>query len=159
MNWILDDRDLVRAIETAEKTVVRGVLSALSEAAEDVAEEARRAHDYKDRTGRLTRSITDVPARRIGRSEFEAQVVARTEYAQAIEEGAAPHAIRPKRAGGFLVFRGRDGRLVRTKAVQHPGNRAYRFLANALERRIGDVQEHVMEGALDALEAAGFETE
>lgn len=159
MNWILDDRDLQRAIGDAERMVVRATLKALSRAAEDVAAEARANHDYKDRSGRLTRSIVDVPARRMGRSEFEAQVVARTEYAEAIEHGAAPHGIKPKRKGGFLVFRGRNGQLVRKKFVNHPGNRAYKFLSNALERRIGDVEDHVLEGATDALEAAGFDIE
>lgn len=51
-------------------------------------------------------------------------------YAAAIDKGARPHVIRAK-GGGMLTFKGRDGRWVSKKQIQHPGNRPYRFLHSA----------------------------
>lgn len=50
-------------------------------------------------------------------------------YASAIDKGARAHEIRAK-GTGYLHFRGRRG-WVRKKAVNHPGNRPYKFLYRA----------------------------
>jgi hypothetical protein len=50
-------------------------------------------------------------------------------YAGAIDQGARPHVIRPKRAR-FLRFVIRN-QVVFTKLVNHPGNRPYKFLWRA----------------------------
>lgn len=47
-------------------------------------------------------------------------------YANAIDGGARAHVIVPKRRQ-FLVFTGRDGRLVFVRRVNHPGNRPYKY--------------------------------
>lgn len=52
-------------------------------------------------------------------------------YALFVHEGAAPHPIDPVN-GQFLVFTGRDGSLVFTRHVDHPGNKPNRFLVRAL---------------------------
>ncbi len=52
-------------------------------------------------------------------------------YASAIDQGARPHVITPKR-GKFLRFVGRNG-IVFARRVNHPGNRPYRFLYNATD--------------------------
>lgn len=52
-------------------------------------------------------------------------------YAIWVHEGAAPHSIDAVNAP-FLVFTGRDGGLVFTKHVDHPGNKPNRFLVRAL---------------------------
>lgn len=51
-----------------------------------------------------------------------------------LENGTRPHVILPRR-GTYLVFPGRDGRLVFARQVNHPGTRPYRVLTDAL--RIG----------------------
>lgn len=52
-------------------------------------------------------------------------------YAVFVHEGTHPHDIVPKSAP-FLVFMGRDGTLVFTKLVHHPGNKPNRFLVRSL---------------------------
>jgi hypothetical protein len=52
------------------------------------------------------------------------------EYASAIDGGARPHTITPKR-GKFLRFIGRNGSTVFARRVNHPGNRPYKFLYRA----------------------------
>lgn len=53
-----------------------------------------------------------------------------------LERGTRPHIIKPKRAS-VLVFKARDGSLVHTRLVHHPGTRAYRILETALRRVVG----------------------
>lgn len=57
-------------------------------------------------------------------------------YAIFVHEGAQPHEIRPRNAR-FLVFVARDGNLVFTKLVHHPGNKPNRFLVRALPAAAG----------------------
>lgn len=52
-------------------------------------------------------------------------------YALGVHEGTREHDIVPVRAP-FLVFMGRDGKLVFTKIVHHPGNKPNRFLLRAM---------------------------
>lgn len=57
-------------------------------------------------------------------------------YALFVHEGTQPHSIDAKNAP-FLVFMGRDGNLVFTKHVDHPGNKPNRFLVRALAAAAG----------------------
>lgn len=52
-------------------------------------------------------------------------------YAYMVHEGTPAHYIRPVRAK-FLRFPGRDGRIIYTKLVHHPGTKPRRFLTDAL---------------------------
>lgn len=45
--------------------------------------------------------------------------------------GSKPHEIRPKKPGGVLVFKDRNGNLVMTKRVWHPGTKPHDFLGRA----------------------------
>jgi hypothetical protein len=56
-------------------------------------------------------------------------VISRKKYAHAIDLGARPHVILPRRKR-LLRFMWR-GRLVFARKVNHPGNRPYRFLYRA----------------------------
>lgn len=44
-----------------------------------------------------------------------------------------PHVIRPRKAGGRLVFMGRSGKVVYAKQVRHPGTRGSQYLSRALQ--------------------------
>lgn len=57
-------------------------------------------------------------------------------YALGVHEGTRPHGIDARNAP-FLVFVGRDGGIVHTKHVDHPGNRPNRFLVRALRAAAG----------------------
>jgi hypothetical protein len=158
VNLILDNRDLrdlERELDRAAISIDRGIMRGLSEGAEMVAEYARNNHEYVKRSGRLEENTVGVPAQRKGRV-FEAAVAARTEYAAAIEGGAAPHGIKPKRRNGFLSFQV-GGRRVFTRFVFHPGNKAYRFLQNAIDAMQDDVADRVELRALEAAAKAGFD--
>lgn len=48
-----------------------------------------------------------------------------------VHEGTSPHRIVPRRRGGVLRFQV-GGRTVYARAVNHPGNRADKFLTRAL---------------------------
>lgn len=70
-------------------------------------------------------------------------------YASAIDGGARPHVIVPKR-GKFLRFRGRGGNMVFARRVNHPGNRPYKFLYRATNAA-GRVMERNLSQRLSAI--------
>lgn len=64
-----------------------------------------------------------------GQHELSAVISAgntRVRYAHLVEFGARPHTIRPKKAGGKLVFF-RGGKKVTVDEVKHPGSRRQPF--------------------------------
>jgi hypothetical protein len=70
----------------------------------------------------------------VGRT-VHSEVRAHTWYADMVHGGTRPHVIRPRRAGGKLVFYWRKvGHVVRFDYVSHPGMRPKRFLADPMER-------------------------
>lgn len=89
-------------------------------------------------TGELANSIT------VRYGKREAQVVATAPHAAFVEFGTWSHniidpkpgtyTIRPKRPGGVLRFTGKDGQVVYTKKVEHPGVEAQPFLAPAHQK-------------------------
>ena len=102
-----------------------------------IAHAKRLAHR---RTGQLQRSIAPGPV-----THDSAVIVAHTPYAAALEFGAKPHIIRPKRArvlawGGARRLSGR----LRSGAkpdhfaalVHHPGNKPYPFLVPGAQAAI-----------------------
>lgn len=67
---------------------------------------------------------------------YESGVETSVDYAPAQEHGSglegphhAKYPIVPKTPGGTLAFRGRDGRMVYTKRVMHPGVRGHHMVA------------------------------
>lgn len=97
------------------------------DAADQIEHHVRQSPGFKPRTGNLQRQTK---ARVIRRGKH---VIVRgsnsARYANAIEGGARPHVIRARRKK-TLRFIGRGG-IVFRKAVNHPGNRPYRFLLRA----------------------------
>jgi hypothetical protein len=55
-------------------------------------------------------------------------------YADVIERGSRPHPIRPRKASGWLIFRMPDGRIIKTKLVNHPGTAPQNVMRDALDR-------------------------
>lgn len=55
-------------------------------------------------------------------------------YAATIEHGSQRHPIKPRRRNKWLVFTMPDGKLVKTKLVNHPGTPPRNVLRNALAR-------------------------
>jgi len=52
-------------------------------------------------------------------------------YAAAIDQGARPHDIFPKRGNRLVFFWQKKNKMVFAKRVKHPGNRPYRFMHGA----------------------------
>lgn len=86
-------------------------------------------HKFKTRTGNLERKTSHKVFVRRGGKILRLQNTA--PYAHAIDLGAKPHVIVPRRARA-LRFISR-GKLVFARKVNHPGNKPYRFLYNAAD--------------------------
>jgi hypothetical protein len=165
MNATLDIIDLEEVVSRSMIVLDRGATEGVSKAADIVAGEAKAHHRYVDRSGKLTESIAAQPA--IGAfftaSGVHADVTADTPYAASIEKGSKPHIIRAKKAKAlrftFGVGGGHPGIGVFARQVNHPGTKAYKFLSEALERRLDDVTEACFADVLESLRDAGFSIE
>jgi hypothetical protein len=83
-------------------------------------------------TGDMARRINWVKQSGPKGIQFESRSPAR--QSMWMEHGTRPHLIRPKKAGGFLVFYWpKVGRTVFLRTVHHPGTRAYRFMERGLK--------------------------
>lgn len=77
-------------------------------------------------SGELRRSIKRM------QKGMEAMVYSDAEHAAPIEFGADPHEIRPNSAGALHFFWQKIGREVFFGQVDHPGNKAQRFMRRAI---------------------------
>jgi hypothetical protein len=85
--------------------------------------------DFKPRTGNLQKKTSHKVLVRRGGKILRLQNTA--SYAHAIDLGAKPHVIRPRRARALRFIT--RGKLVFARKVNHPGNKPYRFLYNAAD--------------------------
>lgn len=86
------------------------------------------------KTGALVRSITSKVEQTA--TGWEAEVTAggpNVPYAPAQEFGTQPYVIRPKKAGGVLVFK-KGAKTIFAREVNHPGVKPQRYMAKAAER-------------------------
>ena len=83
-------------------------------------------------TGRLAATIHPEFGNTYG-NEIEGRVVVGSPHGLFVHEGTGPHIIRPRKAGGRLVFFWlKVGRRVALPVVHHPGTRPVPFLAEHL---------------------------
>jgi hypothetical protein len=83
-------------------------------------------------TGALERSIRISGPRVVG-DNIEGSVGTRKKYAMAVEEGARPHRIVPRRARALAFFWRKVGLFVVLSQVRHPGQKGKHYLLTALE--------------------------
>lgn len=96
----------------------------------------RAIHEAPKRTRNLANHIVKRLVRGPGGQPQMLVGVEHVPYALFVHEGTRPHTIEARNAS-FLVFVGRDGNLVFTKRVNHPGNKPNRFLIRALPAAAG----------------------
>jgi hypothetical protein len=123
-----------------------------------LAKETRRAGEFglqhvgrhpkfKPRTGQLQRA-TEYKVVKL-RSGAKITLLNPKPYAAAIDKGASPHVIRPRRARA-LRFIARGGSVVFAQKVNHPGNKPYKFLYRATVAA-GRVFEQSMQHGMDQI--------
>jgi hypothetical protein len=82
---------------------------------------------FKPQTGNLQRKTGyKVAVRRGGKTLF---ISNSAKYAGAIDQGARPHVIRPRKAKALRFVVG--GKVVFARKVNHPGNKPFKFLYRA----------------------------
>jgi hypothetical protein len=128
MTGPIDIAELRRKHARGRDAIRKAVEEAATEASGDAVTYSRQKHEYKNRTGALRGATFG----RVVRLKSGAKVVLKNPkpYAAAIDMGAKPHWIKPRALDKPLRFKV-GGRWVSTWLVNHPGNRAYRFLYNA----------------------------
>ena len=125
----------------------RAIADALGIAGLFAIEHVQQHPEFKPHTGNLQKKTQAKVVRTSGGRLL--RITNTAAYAGAIDGGAKPHVIVPRKAK-LLRFVGRDGRTVFTRRVNHPGNKPYRFLYYAtdaanrvfradIERRLTDL--------------------
>lgn len=153
----LDLQGLVDGLKRAEPLIEKNLHSALKMVGTMVANRAKEHHEYNDRTGTLTQSIRGAePTGKFLEGKMSVDVKAggaRVKYALAIEDGAQPHVIKARKKKALSFG---DGIVVRS--VKHPGNKAYKFMANAVDHVMeGNRVENILESALASAIERGME--
>lgn len=121
---------------------------ALNAGASAAKEQVRLEPQFTPRTGNLQKRTSTKVVRTKG--GFLMKLSNDAPYAAAIDNGAKPHTISAKHSP-FLVFR-IGNQWIRKKSVNHPGNRAYRFLSLA-HTRAGSITERVLRASLSQIAA------
>jgi hypothetical protein len=150
--------DLGRAWRSVLSVLSDGIAQGVAQGIAEGTDEARTRHTYKDRTGGLTQSIGS-ELLTVTRGGAEGLIYARRPYASFVEEGTAPHVIRPKKGYRFKgpLRRGQSRRAVTdigthrvalrwyddpatltgvhfARVVYHPGSKPYPFMGRAYFR-------------------------
>lgn len=107
----------------------------------------------KRRSGNLSAHITYEMAEVEDGSVARVGVLRGVPYARGLEEGNPPHIIRPNlgmvdfssdhysQRPRMLRFIGRNGNVVFTREVHHPGNKPFRFLRSSLQENKVKIEE------------------
>lgn len=126
MGWQLaNERELEQAHNRLLAENERAIAEALDLAGRHAIEHVELHPEFKPQSGNLQKKTKARVVRTSGGRIL--RIVNTAPYAGAIDGGARPHLIVPRKAK-LLRFIGRDGRTVFTKRVNHPGNRPYKFL-------------------------------
>ena len=154
LSYELDITGIIEASKAASAALERHIPVALKLGADIVAAQARKVHDYTDRTSELTNSIMPGPVSGSLAQGLDVTVAAGAPYSLFVEEDTDPHPIRPRHRKKlrFPV----EGGFAFADEVQHPGTTGTHFLSNAAEARISDVERSLEDAAGLAFEEAGF---
>lgn len=128
----IDTRDIAalgKRLRGELATVNEKAIRKAGRAALDV---AKRTEWFKDRTGRLRRSLRTEYTQE-GYGQWSATLTSDAPYAQFVESGTQPHPIYPS-LWPISVLRWEEagGQVVYAKSVQHPGTKATNFMAMAM---------------------------
>jgi HK97 gp10 family phage protein len=166
----LDLAEVIAALGRLEVNLDKRLRMALGQVAGEVATHAKQNHEYRDRTGKLTASIRPDTVRGTFASTMSVDMLAGGRgqaggvfYASHVEFGTKPHVIRPKRkkalaffGGTSKVLGGGGANMVRRK-VNHPGNRPFRFMRNALEAKLPRAEQLIDSAFQLAIDESGLE--
>lgn len=130
-----DSRKLAEVLRGPEGPVVRQ----LFKDSDVVVAEAKRLVGYSEpdplgRPYRKQNHLRDTIVKRIANVDGKVGVIVGSEDPIALlhHEGTEPHVITARRAPYLVFWWGKVGRIVRTKAVRHPGTKPNRYLTKAL---------------------------
>lgn len=139
--------DLLEFAEVLERASGRNTEDVTTKVVHMMGEEvAKLAYDYAPKdTRELANSIQVEHGDRTSRVYATAAHAAFVEFGtwshNVINPRSGTYTIEPKRPGGVLRFTGKDGRIVYTRKVEHPGVEAQPFLgpanAEVIERFVG----------------------
>lgn len=86
---------IVDAVDAMEAAISGAMLPAMLDVAEGVETDAKTGHTFRNRTGRLEKSITHGAATGNLRHGYRVDVIARTRYASFVDEGTSRNAAYP----------------------------------------------------------------
>jgi len=157
----LEISGLDAALERADDEIGSAVTRALEEAMEEGADRARTTTAFKDRTGALRQSIESGTRGAFMGGTLEGHVAARARHASYVNDGTAPHTIRPNSKNLIgKTSRGRrlrfevGGRTVYAREVKHPGTQATNFVTESIAP--DEVMARIDDAVQDAVRKVGL---
>lgn len=145
------EADLERAWGRVVAEVRTGVVRGVGNGAKDGAAEARQRHAFKNKTGKLEKSIHHVVIGWTSDTKYEAKIIAKEQYASFVEGGTESHMIAGRR-GGSLTFEWK-GELVHFRYIMHPGTKPLPFMGLAYQKAERVIQREI-ELALERAQSA-----
>jgi hypothetical protein len=139
---------LQREIALTKKRVQAAVRQTVHFYAEAIEADARR--NAPSDTGELAESF-DIMKRGMMAAAFNM-----AEHAKPIEFGADPHEIGPADAPRLVFFWEREGRMFigrEGQSVDHPGNKAYNYFADAVDEQWPNLKRDVAKNVKRVLDA------
>ncbi len=158
----LRGHDLEVAVRRVERELEASLPLAFAAVGDLVVNHARRTTRFRDRTGRLRRSILRGPVSGSFiagtlRVEVMAGGAGGVSYAQHVHDGTRAHVIRPSRREA-LRFVGEGGRFRFARLVRHPGTAPRPFMDDALDATSEQASRFFSSAARTAFARAGFDT-
>lgn len=156
----IDLRALGAAGLRLEQELEREMPRAFAMAGDLVVNEARRTGLFRDRTGRLRRSILRGPVTGSVAGgdlslDLRAGGLGGVSYAEHVHDGTRPHVIEPSRRKA-LRFSG-GGRFVFARRVRHPGTAPRPFMTRAFEAKAEEVGRVIDAAVRSSFARAGFD--
>jgi hypothetical protein len=126
---IVNETELKRKHDKFVADNERLIIEAEDRAGRHAVKHVKSYATFKRRTGQLQDKTTHKIIRTGGNRIL--RISNPKKYAAAIDTGARPHIIRPRRKPLLRFFSKKLGRWISTRKVNHPGNKPYKFLYRA----------------------------
>lgn len=142
MGWILSPIRRAHAQFLAEHD--RMTFDALQDAGRHGVDHVQQFPAFKPRTGALQKATQSRVIKTAGGRLVRLSNAKR--YAEAIDTGARPHVIAARNAPLLVFFWKKKGIWMRTRKVNHPGNKPYKFMYRAYHSAGRVAEQHLATG-------------
>lgn len=152
----IDDADFLKAMAAIPSIAKKELRLALYSSSKSVVLQAQAVHKFNTKGGKLEQSIQ---SRMSPKNELEAEVFFNEKiatYGKYQNYGTPPHKIYPKEKPLLYFVSKKQGHLISSKGVNHPGIKAEHFVEEAGKVKQPVFQKNVSNAVNSTIVAAGL---